>query len=129
MHRSRPQRQAGRLERQLRVIFDCRYSPTTTVSLPMEAEDLDHPTRTHPFSALHGDESGYDKGNPYNLIGDHCYTVTNVYSKNGKEYVSLNNPWGLDQPQDIPLSALPKVSDNIAVGTDPSSNTILVNTH
>jgi hypothetical protein len=64
-----------------------------------------------------GEQSGYNNGNPYNLIGAHAYTVTNVYQKNGQTYVTLNNPWGMDQPQDIPLSALAKVSDNIAVGT------------
>jgi len=65
-----------------------------------------------------GTQDGYDKSlNPYGLIAGHAYTVTNVYMKNGQEYVSLNNPWGFDQPQDIPLSALPKVSDTIAVGT------------
>ena len=65
-----------------------------------------------------GTQGGYDNGlNPYGLIGGHTYTVTNVYMKNGQEYVSLNNPWGFNQPQDIPLSALPKVSDNIAVGS------------
>jgi len=65
-----------------------------------------------------GAQDGYDKGlNPYGLIGGHAYTVINVYMKNGQEYVSLNNPWGFDQPQDIPLSELPKVSDVITVGT------------
>jgi len=65
-----------------------------------------------------GTQDGHDKGlNPYGLIAGHAYTVTNVYMKNGQEYVSLSNPWGFGQPRDIPLSALPKVSDNIAVGT------------
>ncbi len=64
-----------------------------------------------------GDQQGQESGkNPYGLVGGHAYTVTNVYNKDGKEYVSLNNPWGIDQPQDIPVSAIPKVIDEIAVG-------------
>lgn len=65
-----------------------------------------------------GDQKGAESGkNPYGLVGGHAYTVTNVYMKNGVEYASLNNPWGFDQPSDIPVSQLPKVADDIAVGS------------
>jgi len=65
-----------------------------------------------------GNQAGYNKGtNPYGLIGGHAYTVTNVYMRNGVEYVSLNNPWGFDQPQDIPLSKLSSVVAEIEVGS------------
>jgi len=67
-----------------------------------------------------GTQDGYNRkkyGNPYGLIGDHVYTVTNVYiGSNGQEYVTLNNPWGFDQPRDIPLSDLPRVINGIEVG-------------
>ena len=53
---------------------------------------------------------------PYNLVGAHSYTVTNIYTKDGIQYVSLNNPWGVNQPDDIPLSALPGVSNFLDVG-------------
>lgn len=65
-----------------------------------------------------GGQAGAENGtNPYGLVGGHAYTVTDVYMKNGKEYVTLNNPWGFDQPKDIPFSKLPGVADDIAVGS------------
>jgi LysM repeat protein len=55
----------------------------------------------------------------YNVYAHHAYTVTNVYVNpdNGKTYVTLNNPWGTDQPRDIPLEDLPNVFGGITVGT------------
>ena len=47
----------------------------------------------------------------------HAYTVTNVYTKDGKTYVALNNPWGYGHPQDIPLDDLKKYFDDVAIGT------------
>jgi len=65
-----------------------------------------------------GNQQGAESGkNPYGLVGGHAYTVTNVYMHNGAEYVTLNNPWGFDQPNDIPVSQLSKVANDIAVGT------------
>jgi|GEM_PF-1733043 len=78
-----------------------------------------------------GNKKGYENGkNPDGLIGNHVYTVTDVFIGNdGQAYVKLNNPWGDDQPGKdykqpgkddgiIPLSDLPKYFDNITVGTD-----------
>jgi hypothetical protein len=57
---------------------------------------------------------------PFNLVGDHVYTVTNIYSQNGVEYVALNNPWGADQPEDVPLYELEGVSNDITVDPKPA---------
>lgn len=54
---------------------------------------------------------------PYGLVNRHFYTVTDVYTRRGVEYVALYNPWGSDPPQDVPVSALSSVSNDISVGT------------
>jgi hypothetical protein len=55
--------------------------------------------------------------NDYGLYHSHSYTVTDVYVKDGKTYVTLNNPWGTEVPTNIPASDLKNVSNEIAVGT------------
>ena len=57
--------------------------------------------------------------NDYNLVGHHAYTVTNVYTnaKDGKTYVALNNPWGCNQPKDIPLENIGQYFCDAAIGT------------
>jgi hypothetical protein len=63
----------------------------------------------------------YQNGDsPYNLVGGHAYTVTGFYQDNGVEYVTLNNPWGANQPQAIPLYELMNVSDGITVDPKPA---------
>ena len=55
-----------------------------------------------------GDQAGMEAGkNPHGLVGEHAYTVTGVCTgPDGKQYVELRNPWGFDDPQNIPLDQL-----------------------
>lgn len=55
-----------------------------------------------------GDQAGAENGtNPHSLVGEHAYTVTGVTKgPDGKTYVELRNPWGMDQPQRISLDQL-----------------------
>jgi hypothetical protein len=56
----------------------------------------------------------------YHLIDSHAYTVTKVYTQNGTTYLSLYNPHGIStEPQDIPVSALPRVANEVEAGTGP----------
>lgn len=55
-----------------------------------------------------GGQAGAENGtNPHSLVGGHAYTVTGVSKgPDGKTYVTLRNPWGMDQPQKISLDQL-----------------------
>ncbi|MCL2715631.1 MAG: C2 family cysteine protease, partial [Alphaproteobacteria bacterium] len=55
------------------------------------------------------------------LVDGHAYTVTNVYTTANGEFVSLNNPWGVDSPADISVADLVNCSTScFLTGTDGS---------
>jgi hypothetical protein len=43
---------------------------------------------------------------PYGLVGNHAYMFEGVVGSGSSAAVHLGNPWGCDQPQNVPLSAL-----------------------
>ncbi len=42
----------------------------------------------------------------YNLIGDHSYAFAGYDGSGPTEKIKLQNPWGFDQPSEVPLSAI-----------------------
>ncbi len=45
---------------------------------------------------------------PYGLVGNHAYMFEGIVGSGSTAAVHLGNPWGFDQPQNVPLSALSK---------------------
>ena len=52
----------------------------------------------------------------YNLVGSHAYMFDGLVVKSGTTYVQALNPWGVDQPGLIPVSALGKAFAEMDVG-------------
>jgi len=65
-----------------------------------------------------------DDPSSYDLIGQHDYTVTDVYTENNVEYVKLNNPWGTVQPDPIRVDDLAKYFNQAATVTAADANGI-----
>ncbi len=52
----------------------------------------------------------------YNLVGSHAYMFDGLVVKSGTTYVQALNPWGVDQPNLIPVSSLGKAFVEMDVG-------------
>lgn len=53
----------------------------------------------------------------YSLVNWHGYTVTGISTdKDGKKYVELRNPWGMQDPPKIPLEQLEKNISGVQIG-------------
>ena len=52
----------------------------------------------------------------YNLVGNHAYMFDGLVTQGGVTYVKALNPWGFDQPNLIPVTALSKAFVEVDVG-------------
>ncbi|HET7880045.1 MAG TPA: calcium-binding protein, partial [Acetobacteraceae bacterium] len=61
---------------------------------------------------------------PYSLVNSHAYMFESVTVVNGTPMVRLGNPWGCNQPADIPFSQLAAGIAEVDVGQFVNSNLI-----
>ena len=52
----------------------------------------------------------------YNLVGDHAYMFDGLVTQGGTTYVKALNPWGVDEPNLIPVTALKNAFVEVDVG-------------
>ncbi len=52
----------------------------------------------------------------YNLVGGHCYMFDSIIGSGTSAMAHLLNPWGMDQPKDIPIAQLSKAFVQVDVG-------------
>jgi hypothetical protein len=52
----------------------------------------------------------------YNLVGGHAYMFQSVTGSGNAAMVHLLNPWGTNQPKDIPFTQLSKVFAEVDIG-------------
>lgn len=52
----------------------------------------------------------------YNLVGDHAYMFDGLVTQGGVSYVKALNPWGVDEPTLIPVTALKSAFVEVDVG-------------
>jgi len=57
------------------------------------------------------------KSPPYGLISTHSYQVARVVTINGVPCAVLRNPWGIMNPDPIPLDQLARYFDNVNIGS------------
>ena len=59
-----------------------------------------------------------DATTPFGLVGGHDYMLESIRTdpKTGKKFVKLRNPWGKDQPSEMPFDEMQKVTDEIDEG-------------
>lgn len=63
---------------------------------------------------------------PYGLINGHSYFYKGIETISGKDYVSVGNPWGHDQPALVAVSDLPYVFVEVDIGTVLSAGTVAI---
>ena len=57
-------------------------------------------------------------GNPYKLVGPHAYMLQSIRTdKSGAKFVTLRNPWGFQNPPEIPFAQLGTVIQTIEEGS------------
>jgi hypothetical protein len=55
----------------------------------------------------------------HGLIAGHCYSVSGITNSNGVPSLRLVNPWGNEQPKDVPVAELHRWFRNAAIGSLP----------
>ena len=56
--------------------------------------------------------------NPYKLVGPHAYMLESIRTdKSGAKFVTLRNPWGFQNPPEIPIAQIASVIQTIEEGS------------